>query len=58
MSKYIYIVSCPPLHILHTFVSSTKDILVGNGQYAGVLFAIPVMVNPHGHRFEVYTLVS
>ena len=31
---------------------------MGNGQYAGVLFVIPVVIDIHGHRFEIYTLVS
>ena len=35
-----------------------KNVLVGNGQYVGVLFVIPVMAYLHGQRFIVYTLVS
>ena len=31
---------------------------MGNGQYVSVLFVIPVMVDIHGHRFEIFTLVS
>ena len=31
---------------------------VGNGQYVSVLFVIPVTVDVHGHRFEIFTLVS
>ena len=31
---------------------------LGNGQYVAVLFVIPVIVDIHGHRFEVFTLVS
>ena len=31
---------------------------VGNGRYVVVLFVIPVIVDIHGHRFEVFTLVS
>ena len=30
----------------------------GNGQYVSVLFVIPVVVDIHGHRFEIFTLVS
>ena len=30
----------------------------GNGQCVSVLFIIPVIVDIHGHRFEIYTLVS
>ena len=31
---------------------------VGNGQCVGILFIIPIIVEIHGHRFEIYTLVS
>ena len=31
---------------------------VGNGQYVRVLFNIPVNIDIHGHRFEIFTLVS
>ena len=30
---------------------------VGNGQFVSVLFIIPVIIDVHGHRFEIYTLV-
>ena len=36
----------------------THRIQVGNGQYVGVLFVIPVIIDIHGHRFEICTLVS
>ena len=35
-----------------------QSIQVRNGQYVGVLFVIPVIVNIHGHRCKVFTLVS
>ena len=35
-----------------------QRIQVGNSQCVGVLFIIPVIVDIHGHRFEIYTLVS
>ena len=35
-----------------------QKIQVGNGQCVGILFIIPVIVEIHGHRFEIYTLVS
>ena len=36
-----------------------QRIQVGNGQYVSVLFVIPVIMGPlHGHRFEIFTLVS
>ena len=31
---------------------------MGNGQYVSVLFMIPVIMDIHGHRFEIFTLVS
>ena len=33
-------------------------IQVGNGQYVGVLFVIPVIMTIQNHRFEIFTLVS
>ena len=30
----------------------------GNGQFVSVLFIIPIVIDIHGHRFEIYTLVS
>ena len=35
-----------------------QKIQVWNGQCIGLLFIIPVIVEIHGHRFEIYTLVS
>ena len=40
------------------FTSSTRRIQVGNGQYAGVLFVIPIIITIKNHRFEICTLVS
>ena len=40
------------------FSSNTQRIQVGNGQYVSILFVIQVIVNIHGHRFEIITLVS
>ena len=39
------------------FASTTQRIQVGNSQCGSVLFIIPVIVDIHGHRFEIYTLV-
>ena len=36
----------------------TQRIQVGNGQFVSVLLIIPVIIEVHGHRFEIYTLVS
>ena len=38
--------------------SRTQRIQVGNGQCVSLLFIIPVIIDVHGHRFEIYTLVS
>ena len=44
--------------MLPRFASNTQGIQVGNGQCVRVLFVIPVIVDIHGHRFEIFTLVS
>ena len=46
------------LHTLPKFASNTQRIQVGNGQYVGVLFVIPLIVDIHAHRFEIFILVS
>ena len=40
------------------FTSKNQRIQVGNGQYISMLFKIPVVIDIHGHRFEIFTLVS
>ena len=57
MSKSYYL-RCKSLHALPKFASNTQRIQVGNGQYVGVVFVIPVIVDVHGHRFEIFNLVS
>ena len=57
MSKSFYL-RCKTLHALPKFTSNMQRIKVRNGQYVGVLFVILVIVDVHGHRFEVFTLVS
>ena len=57
MSKSFYM-QCKSLHTLPKFTSRTQRIQVGNGQCVSVLFIIPVIIDVHGHRFEIYTLVS
>ena len=57
MSKSYYL-QCKTLHALPKFSSNTQSIQVGNGQYVSVLFVIPVIIDIHGHRFEIFTLVS
>ena len=57
MSKS-YHLQCKTLHALPKFSSNMQRIQVGNGQYVSVLFVIPVIIDIHGHRFEIFTLVS
>ena len=57
MSKSFYM-HCKSLHSLPKFAATTQKIQVGNGQYISVLFMIPVIIEVHNHRFEMYTLVS
>ena len=54
-SCYIH---CKSLHSLPKFASKTQRIQVGNGQYVSMLFMIPIIIDIHGHRFEIYTLIS
>ena len=54
MSKSYYL-RCKSLHSLPKLTSKTQRIQVENGQYVGVLLIIPVVINIHGHRFEVFT---
>ena len=48
----------PTLHSLPKFTSKTQRIQVGNGQFISVLFIVPIIIDIHRHRFEIYTLVS
>ena len=57
MSKSHYLCG-RSLHLLPKFTSKTQRIQVGNGQYVRILFVIPIIIDIHGHRFEIYTLVS
>ena len=57
MSKSFYM-RCKSLHSLPKFASKTQRIQVGNGGCVSILFIIPVIVDIHRHRFEIYTLVS
>ena len=49
---------CKSLYSLPKFTSKTQRIQVGNGQYVSVLFIIPIVIDIHSHRFEIFTLVS
>ena len=57
MSKSYYI-HCKSLHSLPKFASKMQRIQVGNGQFVSVPFIIPVIIDIHGHKFEIYILVS
>ena len=57
MSKSYYL-QCKTPCALPKFSSNMQRIQVGNGQYVSVLFVISVIIDIHGHRFEIFTLVS
>ena len=57
LSKSFYM-QCKSLHSLPKFASKMQRIQVGKGQCISVLFIIPIIIDVHGHRFEIYTLVS
>ena len=56
MSKSCYL-RCKSLHLIPKFSSKMQRIQVGNGQYVSVLFVIPIVIDIHGHRFGIFTLV-
>ena len=49
---------CKSLHSLPKSALRTQRIQVGNGQYLPILFIILIIIDIHGHIFEIYTLVS
>ena len=49
---------CKSLHSVPKFASKMQRIQMGNGQLVSILFIIHVIVDMHGHRFEIYTLAS
>ena len=49
---------CRLLHSLPRFHSETMNIQVGSGEYASVLFIVPVILNRCEHSFEILTLVE
>ena len=53
----IHYFRCKPLYSISEFASKTQMTLVDNGQYFSVLFIRPVMIDIHGHRFEIFILV-
>ena len=52
MPKSFYM-QCKSLHTLPKFASTTQRIQVGNSQCVSILLIIPVIVDIHGHRFEI-----
>ena len=57
ISKSHYL-QCKTLHSLPKFASKTQRIQVGNGQFISVLLILLTVIDIHGHRFEIFTLVS
>ena len=57
MSKSYYM-HCKSLHSLPKFASNMQRIQEGNGQFVSILFIIPVIVNIHGHRFEIHENIA
>ena len=53
-----YFMRSNSLHSLPKFTSTTTRIQVGNRQYVGVLFIIPVIMTIQNHKFKIFTLVS
>ena len=45
------------MQITPHFALTTQRIQVGNGQCVSVLFIIPVIIDIHGQRFKIYTIV-
>ena len=54
-SHYLH---CKSLHLFPKFALKHTKIQVGNGQFVSVLFIIPIIINIHDHRFEIFMLVS
>ena len=48
---------CKSLQSLPKFPSKNQRIQVGNGQYASVLCIILIVINIHGYRFKIFTIV-
>ena len=57
ISKSFYM-HCKSHHSLQKFASKTQRIQVGSGQFVSVLFIIPIIIDVHGHIFEIYTFIS
>ena len=57
MSKSHYL-RYKSLHLLLKFTYKSQGIQIENGQYFSVLFIIPIVIEIHSHRFEIFTLLS
>ena len=57
MSKSHYL-HYKSLHSLLKIHIKTQRIQVGNGQYVSIFFVISIIIDIHGHRFKICTLVS
>ena len=57
LSKSHYL-CCKSLHLLPMFASKAQRIQVQNGKFISVLFFILLIIDIHGHRFEIFMLVS
>ena len=57
MSKSFYLRNTH-LHHIPRFISNTRHIQVGKGQFVSALFIIPIVYKIGRHLFEIYTLVS
>ena len=53
-----YYMHCKSLYFWPKFASKIQRIQGGNGQFVNALFIIPVIIDVHRHKFEIYTLVS
>ena len=53
LSKSHYL-CCKSLHSLPKFASRTQRIQAANGQFISILFIIPIIIDIHGHRFQIY----
>ena len=57
MSKAYYMKN-PNLHVLPKYETHIRSLQVGNGSKVATLFVIPIIISIHGHKFEIFTLVS
>ena len=57
MSKSFYMAN-KSLHTLPKFSTSSKGVLVGNGQNVPALFVIPIVLTVTGHCFGIYTIIG